>query len=82
MTLPRTYMKAWSLASQFGSESPRWDAAQAAYWWLAENHNGQWSNRYAELCWLGRYYRPGALEKEPTLGLAQEVYAALSSEEG
>ncbi len=66
--MPRTYMKALRLAKSFGSYgkcADRFTAAQAAYWWLTDNHSGQWSSEYQELCWLGRYYKPGAHESGP-----------------
>lgn len=67
MILPRTYMRALRMARQFGECGPeaRFTAAQATYWFLADNHGGQWSAEYAELCWLSKYYRPGANEAGP-----------------
>ena len=68
MSLPRVYMHALRLARAFGSwdkYADRFTASQAAYWWLAHNHDGQWSPEYAELCWLSKYYKPGPHESGP-----------------
>jgi len=68
VSLPTVYMRALRLARSFGVEAGpgrRFCAAQAAYWWLADNHGGQWSPEYAELSWLSRYYKPGMMESGP-----------------
>ena len=35
---------------------------QAAYWWLADHHRGQFTPEYRALCAVGKIYRPGPLE--------------------
>lgn len=52
-------------------------AAQGLHWWLSENHEGQWSEEYRMLCELD--YNPGALERGPEDGLAQDIYDALGT---
>jgi hypothetical protein len=82
MKLPRTYMKAYRMAQAvYGrreSDCNRMSAAQAAYWWLNDNHGGMWSPEYAELCWLGRYYTPGASECGPNDEVTTMIYEELS----
>jgi len=61
-------MKALRMAKEYGiryQPEYRFMAAQAAYWWLADNHRGQFSEEYRELSWLGRYYHPSIHESGP-----------------
>jgi len=36
----------------------RFDIAEAWYLALSHCHGGQWSDEYARLCSMGRYFRP------------------------
>jgi hypothetical protein len=45
----------------------RFEICRAYYWALAACHEGQWSEKYARLCKLGRIYRPSPLDSESRL---------------
>jgi hypothetical protein len=60
----------------------RWDIVEAHYWWCADHHGGQWSDGYAKLCRIGRYFNPGAMSCEPETDNARAIYNALCLKEG
>jgi hypothetical protein len=72
MKLPRTYMKALRLSKENDGRIDRDAAIVAAYWYCTHYHSGQFSREYAELCWLGNYYRPN-MECGPQEGSWEEV---------
>ncbi len=39
----------------------RFDIVEAHYAFLADYHEGQWSDKYARLCRIGKYFRPSPL---------------------
>lgn len=39
----------------------RWDIVEAHYAYCMDNHNGQGCPLYAEMCRIGRYFKPGPL---------------------
>lgn len=53
----------------------RFDAAQALYWYAADNHGGQSSALYSILSRLD--YRPGERERGPNTEEAEQIYSAL-----
>lgn len=55
----------------------RFDIVEAHYWWLAHHHEGQGSQRYARLCEVSRYFRPGAAAHGPATENSQAIYANL-----
>jgi hypothetical protein len=55
----------------------RFAIVQAHYWHAANNHNGQSSYLYAKLSRIGRYYRPGLMERGPD-DTAQPIYVKLA----
>ena len=56
------------------------DLAQGLYWYLADYHEGQWSENYKLLSQLGEDYRPGMLENGPEKGSdAEYTYKALEA---
>lgn len=71
--------------SQFNSGERDYDAmarAQAAYWWYADHHNGQWSREYMKLCSVSRVYSPGMLESDPNMSDAIALYDMKCDEHG
>ena len=50
-----------------------------AYWYYADNHNGQWSDEYRTLCALGTVYNPGPICNGPQEDSPeQDVYNQLA----
>ena len=39
------------------------DIIEAHYWFCADYHEGQWSQKYARLSRIGQYYTPGPMHK-------------------
>lgn len=53
----------------------RFDIVEAYYLALMDCHGGQWSNEYARLCKIKRYFKPGAMFSERSLNdNAREIY--------
>ena len=83
-----TYKRALRLVSEISGEpkpyaSPdaRFSAACAAYWALTHCYAGQGDPLYAELCVLGRFYKPSVSEGAPEADTVDhDVYEALCSE--
>jgi hypothetical protein len=70
------YVKQYGDMSDFTSYA--FDAAQAAYWWLTDNHGGQGSDEYRALSSMD--YNPGRSENGPEEdGPAQDMYDAMTS---
>jgi hypothetical protein len=53
------------------------DVVAAVYWYLTDNHFGQWSDEYLALCSME--YSPGMMEKGPPTEESQEIYLNLTS---
>jgi negative regulator of genetic competence, sporulation and motility len=45
----------------------RYDITEAYYLALSHCHNGQWSNEYARLCKMQKYFKPSVLFSYDTL---------------
>ena len=62
----------------------RFDIVEAHYWFCADYHEGQWSDKYARLCRIGDYYTPGPLHKGygSLSENAREIYDNLTEQEG
>ena len=58
----------------------RFDAACGMYWWLAEHHEGQGSDKYRRLSRMS--YTPGPLEKGPSDHGSVQVYNNACDREG
>lgn len=61
----------------------RFDIAAAYYRFLADNHEGQGSEKYARLCKMDRYYKPGLSEQryETLNDNARAIYDRLTTNE-
>ena len=62
-------------------EFDRFDIVQAHYWFCADYHEGQASEKYAKLSRISGYYKPGAMERGPTNENAKAIYDALAESE-
>lgn len=51
----------------------RFDICQAWYMYLSLTHGGQWCPKYARLCRLTEYFKPGALNDGAMSDNAKEI---------
>ena len=61
----------------------RWDIVEAHYWFCADYHEGQASEKYRRLCRISEYYTPGPCHKgyDSLSDNAQEIYHSLIKRE-
>lgn len=59
----------------------RFDIVDAYYWFFADYHEGQWSEKYARLCKISTYFTPSRLANGPSSENAQEIYNQLVEKE-
>ena len=57
----------------------RVEIADTYFWWLAEHHDGRWSDTYRRLCQLGRFYTPSPLARGPA---SPDAYRTLCARAG
>jgi hypothetical protein len=63
-------------------EFNRYDIIEAHYWFCADYHEGQWSEKYQRLCRISRYFSPGACSNGPSNENSQAIYDDLVAKEG
>ena len=54
------------------------DIAQGLYWWLADNHDGQSSDKYEKLSILGKDYRPSPMETSSRVEKENDYYSRIN----
>jgi hypothetical protein len=59
----------------------RFDIVEAHYWFCADYHEGQWTNKYERLCRISKYYTPSPLSygRRTMNENAASIYDALVS---
>ena len=58
----------------------RLDIIEAHYLYLSENHEGQWSEKYAKLCKILKYFSPSPFLKYESLSEnGQAIYMNLNN---
>ena len=60
----------------------RWDIVEAHYWFAVHYHGGQFSDLYAKLCRISRYFKPSILSNGPSSENACEIYNNLERKHG
>lgn len=55
----------------------RIDVIEGYFWFFTNYHGGQFSDMYARLCRISRYFTPGPFNMGPSTEGAQAVYDAL-----
>lgn len=57
----------------------RFDVVDGFYWFFNDYHGGQFSDMYARLCRISRYFTPGPLATGPSTEESQAVYDDLAA---
>ena len=60
----------------------RWDIVEAHYWFAVHYHCGQFSELYAKLCRISRYFKPSILADGPSSENACVIYNNLELKHG
>jgi hypothetical protein len=72
----------WSQSNSGEADYDRMTRAQAAYWWYADHHGGQFSQGYKRFCSVARVYTPGLMEWGPNTDQSIELYLSMCEENG